>query len=480
MNSAKKLLQFNFDADAFARRAPQPAKPNQQNLDILEEIVKEHGNDGYEPWNQEDLGQIYHLFIQANQDGRLRQEFSTSKRIRQLAWVLTFSENDQPRIVDTPQLQDALKLIETRFRTSSLFGVFYTLMQEWDTPNAYMLRSFVKKHLTKYSGTRKSVQKLKVNMNWYCENDSTTQLATTLLRSNKRLSEVWSFLELPEWTHTYRYFGAVATAFVSSFRHLDSVQTGVETHTLTGFVSFIKHLDREVIVDVINFLEKHNNDKTNLSVLSILIEQLGLDAPEGFRAPVQSYVLRKWKDPRIAGADKSWRGVSDKAREIFTKWLTEADLEFFFNIVAKACEDEKFAYRKAFWFAYLEYITFCRPVLRKDVENLFIDDRETLKFYSERCPAALTGGNRNQHAFIIQIGNHTCVEFSTAGACYVYHNDDLPFELGRSEYYMHELRNQDWAVHRVIHPNSENYYWQREFAKWIEGELGIPVQNFEL
>lgn len=459
MNSAKKLLQFNFDADVFARRAPQSAKPNKQNLDILEEIVKKHGNDGYELPNQEDLRKIYHLFIQACRDGRLRQEFGTSKRIRQLAWALTFSENKQPRIVDTPQLQDALQLIESRFRTSSLFGVFNTLMQEWDTPNADMLRAFVKKHLTKYNGTRKSVQKLKANMDWYCKENGTVQLATSLLRSNKKLSEVWSFLELPERTQNYMYFGAVAETYVS----------------------LIRHLYREVLTDVINFLDKHNNEKTSRSILSKLIEQLGLGASEDFRAPVQSYVLREWQDPRIVGADIKWYGFSKEARKIFTKWLTEADLEFFFDIVAKACNDQKFAYRKAFWFAYLEHISFCRPVLHKSVERLIDANHEAVQFYNERRPPTLTGGGPKMHAFIIQIKDYTFVEFSTAGACYVYRNSKLPFELDGSVYTMSKLKNQLRARHKVIHSWSENYTWQRKLELWIHNEIGIePQRSYQL
>ncbi len=467
MNSAKKILEFNYDADAFGRRAPQPAKPSKQNLDILEEIVKKHGDADHKSPDREDLHQIYHVFTQSSRNETLGQEFGTTKRIRQLSWALTFSENKQPRIVDTPQLKDALQLIENRLRTSSLFGVFNALLQVWDTPNADMLRAFVKKHLTDYSGTRKSVQKLKANMEWYCEKNSTTQLATELLRSNKKLSDVWSFLELPDRTQNYMYFSEVAKAFVSLNRITD----------------------KEVLTDVINFLEKHNNDKTNRSILSKLIEKLGDKASEDFRAPVQTYVLSEWQDPRIVGADVKWYGVSKEARKIFTKWLTEADLEFFFGIVAKACKDENFRYRKAFWLAYLEHITFCRPILHKDAEVLFKGNR----YYEEsrKSVATLSGGGRNQHAFIIQIGNHTCVEFSSTGAaCYVYENVNLPFDLDEVKYHLNELRRTDLKrnnhtytpplKHWQPHYGAEKYSWQRSFAKWIEDELGIPIQNFEL
>lgn len=459
MNSAKKLLQFNFGANAFARRAPQFAKPNQQNSDILEEIIKKHGDAEHKSPGQEDLRQIYHIFTQASRNEKLREEFNTTKRTRQLSWALTFSENKQPPIVDTPQLHDALKLIEGRFRISHLPGIFNALLQTWDTPNTSMLRSFIKKHLTNYNGSRKFAQKLNSNMKWYCEENSATQLAMELLRSNEKISDVWSFLELPDHTHIYMYFGAVAEAFVSQ----------------------IRQLDREVLVDVINFLEKHNNDKTSRSILSILIEKLENKISEHDRAPIQSFVLGEWQDPRIAGADVRWRGVSPEARKIFTKWLTEADLEFFFGIVAKACKDPKFAYRKAFWLAYLEHISFCRPVLHKNVERLIDANPEAIQFYNERRPPTLTEGGPRMHAFIIQIKDYTFVEFSTAGACYVYRNSNLPFELDSADYTMNDLKNQLRARRRVIHASSENYSWQRKLESWIHNQLGIePQRSYQL
>ena len=456
MNSAKKLLQFDFDADAFARRAPRPTAIPSKRLAILEKIAEEHDGKGSGPLDQESLHQIYRLFRDTS-PSRLSAEFDTLRRIRQLAWALTYSEGRLPRIVDTPQLSDVLQLIEGRFRISTLSGVFDALLQAWDRPNAGLLRTFVKKHLTDYDGSRKFVQKLKANMAWYCEENSPTKLVMSLLRSQVKLPDVWSYLELPDHTHSYRYFGAVAEAFVSLNRHLD----------------------REAFADVVNFFEKHNNDKTSRSVLSKLIEGLGLEASEHLRQPVQSYALRKWGDPRITGGAVRWRGVSEEAKQIFTRWITKEDLRFFFDVVARACDDNKFAYRKAFWLAYLEHISFCRPVLRQNAEYLFRNDPQTLQYYRERRPATLTGGNSNQHAFIIQMGNYTFVEFSTAAACYVYNNANLPFRLGDSEYRIIELKDQLWAKHRVSHYYSEGYYWQEKLALWINSEIGIePLRGY--
>ena len=70
MKSAKELLSFNhFDANGFARRAPQPIVIPQKSLEILEEIIKNHNDRGTELPDREDLRQIYHSFITADRIG---------------------------------------------------------------------------------------------------------------------------------------------------------------------------------------------------------------------------------------------------------------------------------------------------------------------------------------------------------------------------------------------------------------------------
>ena len=187
MRSAKELLGFDhFDENAFARRAPRMIEIPQNNLESLEEISENHSDRGTEMPNREDLGQVYRLFMTARRTERLHTEFDTLSRVRKLAWALTYSENQPPfdeRIVDNrSRLSDALELIENRFSISALRGVFDTLLQAWDTPNAGMLRAFVRRHLIGYEGRRTSIQRLRTNMAWYCEENGATQLAMKLLR----------------------------------------------------------------------------------------------------------------------------------------------------------------------------------------------------------------------------------------------------------------------------------------------------------
>ena len=130
MNSARKMLQFRFDADTFVRRAPKPTAIPPNIVADLERIQREHNNMGNIP-EREDLREIYHLFRDAVRTGKLHTEFDSLRRIRRLAWALTFSEGRLPRIVDTPELHDALQLIKEHFRISALQGVFHALLEVW-------------------------------------------------------------------------------------------------------------------------------------------------------------------------------------------------------------------------------------------------------------------------------------------------------------------------------------------------------------
>ena len=119
MPSAKHLLQFNFNADAFSRRVP-GSLPETETMQLLEAIEQRHDY-RLMTKNRENLRESYRLFVQADDNCSLKQAFDTSWRVRQLAWALTYVEDRPPfdrRIVDSPRLQEALSLIENRFRIS--------------------------------------------------------------------------------------------------------------------------------------------------------------------------------------------------------------------------------------------------------------------------------------------------------------------------------------------------------------------------
>ena len=440
MESPKKLLGFDFEADAFACRAPQTMKIRQSVSDIVKKIVDEFG---------EEIGlsdkEIYFLFIGSRPE-KYDIKFNTSSQVRKLSRVLTYSDSESEplRIVDQNQLNNVLQLIDRHFSIRAMLNVFDTLLQTWGTKNTSMLQAFIKRHLTDYEGPRKSVLKLKSDMAWYCENDGAIQLARHLLHSQIKLSDVWSYLELPDRTSSYRYFGAVSEAFVAGSKHL-------------------KHTDNvENVKNIANFLTKHNNKETSRTVLTKLIERLGRSASENLRRPIQDYVLQEWGDPRTVNAKVHWHGVTDETYQIFRQWIMKEDLRFFYNVVAKK---EK---RGDFWGSYFGKIFSTRIVLGKNAESLFKNDRYYQK--QKGSMAKLKNGVHNQHAFVIRMGHHTFVEFSEQDVCYIYDNANFPVDLNKSEYNVQELANKSQTKDIVAHNKTS-----RILASLIKSEVGIDL-----
>lgn len=461
MGTAKDILEFHFDFQSFSRFVS-VRRPPAKIMGMLEDIRERHEKAGIP--KPLELRQVYRDFIlrSSSETSELLRFFNSTRLIRKLSWALTYSEKTAPfnqRITDTAILHKALALIEKRLSASAIAGVYDALLQAWTSSNSPSLRRFLKKHIANYTGHRKQLVNLREQQKYYCEENGPTQLAMTMLREHMPLSQVWSYLELPDYMHQYSYFGVIASAYTSLARR-------------AGF-------DRNVLDDIVGFLGIHNSDATDKNVISALIEYLGDEASENLRQPIQSYALKKWGDPRITGGQIRWRGVSDIARKIFTRWLTTEDLVFFFDVVSRACRDKQFEYRRAFWLAYLEHISFCRPVLRSEARQYFANDPQAQQYFYQRQPANLRGGTRDQHAFIIQIANYTFVEFSTAGACYVYSNSSLPFDTSKMSYHISRLRNQSWAVERFIH---DSYFrWQNRLQSWIKDEIGIyPIRSYRV
>lgn len=426
MESPNKLLQFDFDVNAFVCRAPQPTKISQEVRHLIKKIIDKHGGKGNASV-QERRRQIYFRFIGAS-PWQLPEKFDTFSRVRKLAQGLTYSEDELPRIVDSKNLCYALQLIENRFSTGAVRGVCYALQQAPDAKYIDMLKAFVKKY----------------------------QISPELLPSQVKLLDILSNFELPDYKHGYRYFGAIKGAYRSISRPCDKL----------------------AVADIVKFVEKHKDNLTNREILSELIEQLGSEASEHLRQPIQSYALRNWKEPRIARTN--WTDISDKAQCVFTRWIMEKDFYFFFDVIAKAVNAVEFEARKAFWLAYFEHISFCRVVLRDGAEGLFRDNQQDFQYYRDRHPPTLIGGAENQHALIIEMGGHIFVEFSIAPMCYVYDKVGCPFELNASRYRMNELLNMGF-IHRETRSNSKNDSWQSRLTSWITTKFSIkPLRSYRL
>ena len=458
---ARTILNFHFGADELLRLIPEPDSP-QNSLDALDAIQERHTRKVSRPPEARSR-EAYRCFLQHAGNG-LPEQLDVPRFARRLAWALTYHEEQTPEceeIITSPLLTDALAIIDRYPSAGALLGVFNALLHAWDTERVDLLRQFLGRHLPNYYGKRKLLRRIQRDAQWYVREYGPRQLATELIYQHIALHQVWEHTGLPDSTQSHAYFAAVGWAYT--------------LHLLR------RRLDRLALEDILLFLEIHDVDSTNKAILSTLIEHLGENADPELKLPIQAHALKQWGDPRITGGAARWYGISDRAAGIFRDWITREDLLFFFDVVAQTCHDPKFTYRKHFWLSYLSHISLCRPVLHREAERFFAGNHKALLYLQVREPAQLTGGTRAQHAFIIEMGEFTFVEFSTAGACYVYHKAKDLFALDQATYEMSELRNQEIAHHRQEHIGSERSYWQQQLGSWIEEHLGIrPTESHHI
>ena len=163
-------------------------------------------------------------------------------------------------------------------------------------------------------------------------------------------------------------------------------------------------------------------------------------------------------DPRFGDDRFKWYGVSDTSREIFCHWLSENDLETFFNIVAATSNDAQWSYREKFWRRYLPRIS-----------NTWIFLTGNAQRYAAQSKVnhgILTNGDGNQAVFVFQIGRYIFSEWSNVGKVRAHDSGWREVLFGRRDINGDFIRKN--SVKDRIHSSPKTNFWQREVSDWIE------------
>ncbi len=114
-------------------------------------------------------------------------------------------------------------------------------------------------------------------------------------------------------------------------------------------------------------------------------------------------------DPRLPANKNKWFGVDKLALQHFIKWLSVADIHFFFDHVLKGQDRHG---RRDFWLNYVDKLTLCRTLLNDIVASQFHGNND-ISFGS-------LSKTQNKAAFILVFERIVAVEFSDAGHGSVY------------------------------------------------------------
>lgn len=147
-------------------------------------------------------------------------------------------------------------------------------------------------------------------------------------------------------------------------------------------------------------------------------------------------------DPRLPVNRNNWASLDD-GRQQFIKWLSEADIHFFFDHVLKKQDPHR---RRHFWLNYVPRLIGSRSLLADYIAFQFHENKN-ISF-------GRLSGTQNSAAFILDFGRIVAVEFSVVGCVYLFTRSEFDKSIRDmwTRYPIQEslLKNQDLPQDRRV------------------------------
>jgi hypothetical protein len=204
-------------------------------------------------------------------------------------------------------------------------------------------------------------------------------------------------------------------------------------------------------------------------------------------------------DPRLFAAH--WEGLPSEQLQRLLRWLSEADIRFFFDLLLKVDisndGNTQKDQRKQFWLSYINqspqfmgaWVVISRADQDKHRQALFLMAQSALSLNdgdnainegeNHASYSQLTGkGNtRPISAFVLEFTRYVVVEFSAPGhATFFYEKQaylqklQVPSVYSKNPYPMEALKDPVYAIERLVHQGD----WQNRFKATL-ARLGITV-----
>ncbi|OQY60088.1 MAG: hypothetical protein B6245_03215 [Desulfobacteraceae bacterium 4572_88] len=470
MYEVKKLLNIEFDLNRLERLGKNLISEStkgeiRKSLRRLEDINARLSH--VEMKEPPDVGDIYHLFMKHAPSGekKLEQEFNSLRKIRKLAWSLSYLEKSGSGILNSEYAGIALKLIHKHFRPSMFPALLSALLKNWAISDTRQLRAVLSEQLAALRTEKSRFSKLKEKSDYYLSQDGIVSLCASLIGEQKALNEVSAYLGLPESAITYGYFSEVAETYI-----------GILTRNKVVF---------EKIDEIFAFLEKHRSKDTHKKCLEKMIHQTeALESDESLKMKIIHFCFQNIGDPANESYWHPWIGANQteqqnlkNARTILMRWLAKKFLYLFFERISVDAD------RKAFWNQYIDHVSNFRIYTDAYQQKHNFRDMD-LEILSSKV--GLLEKSRGTNAFLMEIRGYLMIEFSeTGGACYIYKagNEFRP-ALSKSAMPLNALRhksNRQMAAksagqHVLLQDEGRIFHsgnWQTRFSAWIKEYLNI-------
>jgi hypothetical protein len=191
------------------------------------------------------------------------------------------------------------------------------------------------------------------------------------------------------------------------------------------------------------------------------------------KSRIEEFLLRHYGDPRLRPGE--WQGVSDDARRVLMKWLAEAALEQFLDIVDRFAVERMWKYRRAFWSAYmgLGYIPEAWVVFAKH------GAKEVSRVFDKKAIFGRIDGSGVDPAhavLLMKMGGLTIADWSHNGKCHIW----LPGNRNAPNLYERSYDRDDFVVGSdndggTIHSSAQGGFWQGRVANFIQINTGISI-----
>ena len=471
MNDSKKILNFNFSEDRYNAESNHiingaTTRRIKENILMLNKIIERNKKQSESIFDNE----IYHLFMKAAPLGfdALKKKFCSRRKIRKLANLLSYHEEDKKAIIDTSFLDITLELFENNFSKSLLEPLFRTLLKEWNHQNSKKIKELLKHQIGRIESKSKYYKKFVSNSEYFFPNSAVVSLCYALVEKNICLDKILDYLNFDNLSWIcFDYFSEIAETY---------------TQIICRSEKFEKLKD-----SVLAFLLLHQNEETNKKCLEKIINKINKKNPtDSVKQILINFCYKHIGDPSYDSNWYHWKNANQNDKEnlknaqsILNQWLAHKFINLFFEKIAMDKD------RKVFWMKYIDHITNFKIFMEKYDRYRFMTSNRDIDadiLYSKIGTLVLQG---DTSAFILQIKEYYFVVFSqVGGACYIYHESNkFKPKLSSNTLFLDKLKhptNRKLAINASYSVNPEGRiiqsgYWQSRFKAWIKYYLKIEV-----
>ena len=276
--------------------------------------------------------------------------------------------------------------------------------------------------------------------------------------------------------------GTLASGGLARAAYLAALQVvgaGLASNALTE--SSKGRIIERVLAWAIDGNEIRYSGTTPTLVDALVLPWADKNPPEDLQQTIQGFLVGHLRDPRVH--PERWHGVSEASMRIVRRWLAQASLEQYLEVVDEITGDPEarfmWQFRRAFWRSFFEadflqeaWVAFAREGAHV-ARAAFKSSAEFGRLRSDYRVQP------NHAVLIMRIGGLVVADWSHNGKCHIWlaNNDDAP-SLYDSVYGRAELTTGS-DNGGVSHTSSRTANWQQKISSYIRDNTGITIHGRE-